>query len=276
MAHGLALRAFTATFALVEPEVRRAWLRMQFQQKLRTGKAPPRVVFLHIPKCGGTSINYHFKSNFGGARSGMSVQLDSMTGSASDPEALERAKKAYYVAGHFGWSALNAVSDGAVTFTIVRDPFERLRSLFQFVRGHKRLKHPTFAKLAQLAQDMDFAQFCLSDDPDVRALTDNAMARTFASNYFPFEPASAATVGAARANLDTFDVVIEAKRISTALPRLADATQTTLMFGRDWLNRSRPVEKVAMSRQDFLNDRSLFARTAQDLEVYEHALQRAI
>jgi hypothetical protein len=254
-----------------------AWLRLQFQLTRLAGRPPPRVVFLHIPKCGGTSINHHFKSNFGGARSGMSVQLDSMTGSAGDAASLDRAKKAFYVAGHFGWSAMDAFSADATRFTVVRDPFERLRSLFQFVRGSRRLRHPTFAKVGYAAARMDFAEFCLSEDPEVRALVDNAMARTLASNYFPFaEENAAATVQAANAHLDALDFIIEAKRISIALPRLAAATKTTLLSGHDWLNRSQPAEKSTTSRKLFLNDRCLSARIACDLEVYEHARRRAL
>ena len=257
--------------------LRRSWLRLQFQLKRLVGKAPPRVAFLHIPKCGGTSVNYHFKSNFGGARSGMSVQLDSMTGSDSDPAELERARNAFYVAGHFGWSAMARVSEGAVRFTIVRDPFDRLKSLFQFVRGGRRLKHPTFARVAAAAADMDFAEFCLTDQPEVRALVDNAMARTLASNYFPFEAADPAkTVRAAAANLDSLDFVVDIKNLSTALPRLAEATGTTIVSEREWLNKSEPAAAEVMSRQCFLNDRNLVARIAQDLDVYEYARQRAL
>lgn len=257
--------------------LRRSWLRLQFQLKRLTGKAPRRVAFLHIPKCGGTSINYHFKSNFGGARSGMSVQLDSMTGSASDPAELERARKAFYVAGHFGWSAMASVSEGAVRFTIVRDPYDRLKSLFQFVRGGRRLKHPTFARVALAAAHMDFAEFCLTDQAEVRALVDNAMARTLASNYFPFEATDPAkTIQAAKANLDTLDFIVDIKDLSTALPRLAEATGTTILSEREWLNKSEPAAEKVMSRRHFLNDRNLFARIAQDLDVYEYAQQRAL
>ncbi len=257
--------------------LKRSWLRLQFQLKRLTGKAPPRVAFLHIPKCGGTSINYHFKSNFGGARSGMSVQLDSMTGSDSDPAELERARKAFYVAGHFGWSAMASVSEGAIRFTVMRDPFDRLKSLFQFVRGGTRLKHPTFARVAAAAADMDFAEFCLTDQLEVRALVDNAMARTLASNFFPFEATDPAkTVQAAAANLDTLDFIADIKCLSTALPRLAEATSTTVLSEHDWLNKSEPAAVEVMSRRCFLNDRELFARIAQDLDVYEYAQQRAL
>src|SRR5262249_11733845 len=147
--------------------------------------------------------------------SGMSVQLDSMTGSDSDPAELERARKAFYVAGHFGWSAMGSVSEGAIRFTILREPFDRLKSLFQFVRGKTRLKHPTFARVALAAARMDFAEFCLTDEPEVRALVDNAMARTLASNYFPFQASDPlTTVQAALANLDTLDFVVDIKDLS--------------------------------------------------------------
>jgi hypothetical protein len=244
--------------------------RAMFHLQVLTGNAPRRVVFLHIPKCGGTSINHHFKSNFGGKRTARSVLLDSVI-NASDPEAIGRAKKAQFVAGHFGWSTLERVREGAITFTVLREPFDRLRALYAFARKPRRIAHPAFAKLAEAATRLDFARFCLNDDPDIRAMTDNAITRTLAADYFPIIPERKPDTASACSHLDELDFVADVARLSEALPRLAKATHTTLVEGRAWLNQTRAQERVEISRRDFLADSHLRARIAQDLDVYDYA-----
>jgi hypothetical protein len=246
--------------------------RARFHFNVLSGHAPPRVVFMHIPKCGGTSINHHFKSNFGGSRTGRSLLLDSVIGNAADPEALQRARKSFYVAGHFGWSTLQQVAGGAYTVTVLREPFSRLRALYNFARKPRRIAHPIFARLAETAAKMEFEEFCLCDEPDIRAMTDNAITRTLAHDYFPLDSNGLSQQAAlARDHLEGFDMIADVGNLSGVLPRLALATRTELIHGESWRNETSRQTPASMSRSDFLADSKLHARIAHDLEVYEHA-----
>lgn len=246
--------------------------RMSFHLGRLAGREQPRVVFLHIPKCAGTSINHHFKTNFGGSRTQRSVMLDSVSGNTADPTVLERAKKAFYVCGHFGWSALEQVREGGIAFTVLREPFDRLRALYLFARKPRRIGNPAFAALAQAAGEMSFEEFCLSNAADVRPFVDNAMARTLAHDYFPIcDEIASADIGLAKRHIEELDFVVDAEQLSQTLPRIADMTRTILVRGQDWRNRTGSPEHVAITRDDFLRDSKLSARIAQDLEVHEHA-----
>ncbi|MEZ5955687.1 MAG: sulfotransferase family 2 domain-containing protein [Hyphomonadaceae bacterium] len=246
--------------------------RFAFHLNLLANKRPPRVVFLHIPKCGGTSINHHFKSNFGGKRTKRSILLDSVVGNAAHSETIEAAKHAQYVAGHFGWNTLERVRESAIAFTILREPFDRLRALYAFARKPRQIAHIAFAKLAEIARSASFEEFCLSEDPSVRAMTDNAITRTLAHDYFPAAPARAVDVGVARDHLDQLDFVGDVADLSAALPLLSEITQTRIVRGRTWLNQTPGA--AGMTRQDFLADPALSARIAFDLEIYDYAKRR--
>lgn len=248
--------------------------RLAFHLNRLTNKPSPRVVFLHIPKCGGTSVNHHFKSNFGGKRTKRSVLLDSAVGNAFEASALESARSAQFVGGHFGWNTLERVRKGAVTFTILREPFDRLRALYAFARKPREIAHASFAKLAETATRTNFAEFCLSEDPEVRAMTDNAITRTLAYDYYPLAPNCDADIAIACEHLDQLDFVADVEHLGHALPKIAAATQTKIVRGRTWLNQTQTPERTPVSRKDFLADPDLSARIANDLAVYDYAKTR--
>jgi hypothetical protein len=253
----------------------RHWLRARFRLDRVLGRAPPRVVFLHIPKCGGTTINRHFKWNFGNARSGMLAEIDSMCGAGE--AVLARARAAQYVFGHFGWATMQAVEHNAVRFTVVREPFERLRSLYLYAKALGEGDHPVFRKVLACAKTHPFEGFCLSDDGEVRALIDNAQTRTLADDYFPFrEQDRAMTLRRARENLEALDFVIDQRDIDAAYPQIAARTHTRLLRSQRRLNVTPRRPENVMSRQAFLRDRQLSALIAQDLDVYDHAQAMAL
>lgn len=250
----------------------RKLLRLRYRLKCLIGDQPRRVVFMHIPKCGGTSVHRHFKTNFGNSRSGKIAMLDSMEGVLQKPAVIENARAAQYVSGHFGWNALEAIGQDAFRFTIVREPFERLKSLYLYSRTRTHTDHRILAKMFAAAKAMDFGSFCLTSDPELRALIDNAQTRTLAHDFYPFHTQdSVSLIRTAAANLWSLDFVVDTSDLDEAFLPLASRTDTR-MVGRLHLNETPRNNGVGMSRQEFESDRRLYALIAQDLDLYEHTL----
>ncbi len=185
------------------------------------GQNTRRVVFIHIPKCAGSSINWHFKKNFGSARSGRTQMLNAIrvlrTGERPSEDALRSAK---FVAGHCGWDDVSKLSDSHFCFTVLRDPVERTLSFYDFCRNHVSEKSAPFFPI-QAAQNLSFEDFCTSDDPSIRMFVDNVQARTLASNYtrlYDDQPKDWETL--AEHHLRALDFVTVSEKLDAHLPIL--------------------------------------------------------
>ena len=251
------------------PMLERKWLRLRHRLKCMVEGPQRPVAFLHIPKCGGTTVHRHFKSNFGGGRSGRLAFLDSMQADVRNPVAMANARSAQYVSGHCGWNALDALAINTFRFTFVRDPFERLQSLYLCARSRTETDHRVFAKLFAAAKQNDFPSFCLTDDLELRSLIDNAQTRAIAHDYYPYRPAEADVLRSALTHVEMLDFVADARDLDAVLPRLAALTETKLTSRREHLNRTDARKDGVMSRHEFESDRRLYALIAQDMEVYE-------
>ena len=253
----------------------RKWLRLRYRLGGLMGPRPKRVFFLHIPKCGGTSVHRHFKNNVGNGRSGRVALLNSLSGDLANQGKLEAAARAHYVSGHCGWNAAQAAGADAFRFTLLRDPFERLASLYLYARERHRADHRVFEKLFKAAKHHSFADFCLSDDPELRALIDNAQVRTLAHDYFPYRAADAATLKVALHHLDALDFVADAQDLDAVFPALAELTGTFLPRQPIRLNETQSTQALGLTRQDFMADRRLHALIAWDLGLYDRVRRQS-
>jgi hypothetical protein len=142
-----------------------------FAQRLHAAEGrrlcPTRVVFLHLPKTAGSSVNAYFKARLGGSWRGQALTVTDAA--LARPGMARLAAGARFVGGHFGAGALEAVGPDAFRFTVLRDPLERLASAWRFFQSHRRRElHMPFDRIeAALA----------SDHPRVVAALDNVMAR---------------------------------------------------------------------------------------------------
>jgi hypothetical protein len=132
-----------------------------------------KLIFLHIPKTAGQSC-YHF--------------LDQ----CFDPDEIFPARENYQLVGHsvarlnkfrvfrghLDWSSLDCISHGAFTFTILREPRERVISFYFFLRLAAKQLSPEALKLAHnrglnaaLNEHPDV--FFCDGDPEIRVFHDN-------------------------------------------------------------------------------------------------------
>lgn len=172
-AEKLMLRAKTTVGELVE--------------RARTGKKPRQIIFIHVPKCAGTSAWKQIKASVGPRWMGRTVML-LRDPSPSDPgyEALiERCRRARFVSGHISWDTAQAIRGDrdAFVFTVLRDPAERLYSLYRYLRkiaGTHRSssKPPIDPAIAR----MTLAEFLGHPSPTMRQSLDNYMTRQFAGS----------------------------------------------------------------------------------------------
>lgn len=149
-------------------------------ERLAKGKRRPRVVFIHTPKTGGSSITTYFKEYVGSKRSGRVVRYDDFR--KQDPVLFAlHARKARFVMGHMPWSAFeHCRSADTFSFTVLRDPYQRLRSLYQFIVNlpDSYEREPEVDEMRR----MSLEDFLSSKDPAIRKYTDNYLARQFAGS----------------------------------------------------------------------------------------------
>lgn len=150
-------------------------------EKVAKGRTWPRVVFIHTPKTGGNSINSYFKEYIGSKRSGRVVRYDDFREGGVDAFA-RRAQSAGYVMGHMPWEAFERCRDERTfAFTVLRDPYDRLRSLYYFIVNLP----PDYPREDSVnwMQTLSLSEFLSSKDRRVRIQTDNYVARQFSGAF---------------------------------------------------------------------------------------------
>ncbi len=96
------------------------------QNALEASGPTPRILFLHVPKCGGTSIRRFLDDRFDAVRLELQSDRDDWHGS------LQAAKTAPLVYGHFSADQLEQIRGDAFVFSFLRDPLDRLVSHFRY------------------------------------------------------------------------------------------------------------------------------------------------
>jgi hypothetical protein len=137
------------------------------------------VVFLHIAKTAGTSIVHFFRRRLPGdaiCSHGDFLQFD---GDSAD---RGRSLADYrFVSGHFGYSDVAALLPDAYSFTFLRDPVDRVLSLYKFCL-HADMQR-RFA-VARAARDLGLEGFIHSQLPEVCEMLDNQQTWQLARSYW--------------------------------------------------------------------------------------------
>lgn len=235
-----------------------------------------KVVFIHLPKCGGTSIDVAFRR---------AIAPQGFGAVALDPQASRRAAaakgedlldfrerwllyqvargRASFITGHAPWSpALAAVQGDYRLVTLLREPRAQLLSEFFFNRDKEKVGHFSIARgtplkeflVSPLARDIGSKYVQYFTDPALRAT--------------PTEPAAAE---AAARNLASVDVVGTLEHLDRWVDAVAALTGRRLAVGRENTSPTARAQRDAEIDDDALALADEACRPNRT--VYERALE---
>lgn len=145
----------------------------------------PLPVFIHIPKTAGTAFRSVVERN---VPIGERVQIYRV-GNATLAQAIEdqrhKIPRAKIILGHFERRVHDLVGRPVVYFTILRDPVERVLSLYKFLK-YDFEKHPLHAKFN--SGEVTFADW-ISGRPAMASNVMTKMVSGLATEYEPATPA---------------------------------------------------------------------------------------
>jgi hypothetical protein len=134
-----------------------------------------KLVFLHIPKTGGTSLHHHFAAHFA------PEEICPERFSRLDRYAPEELDRYRYFSGHYNFDQLRLIPGPLFIVTVLRDPAERLLSNYYFWKRHtpayiakNNLEGPAIARTGPL---LDFLR---STHHEVQDSVNNTMVRYLA------------------------------------------------------------------------------------------------
>lgn len=165
------------------------------------GRPLDAVVFLHLPKCGGTSLHRWMTEVL--APGVLSPERNRMP-LEIDPERQADIDRHLVFSGHFDVVDLKRFPTPQRRFTVFRDPVETMVSLYDFWRAHDdAMIEENDLVGPRLASRMTFEEFVGDVDPRIRHDLDNPMVRTFTGLIRTQEPFA----NPARALTEAIDVV---------------------------------------------------------------------
>ena len=153
----------------------------------RLSRAKP-VLFLHIPKTGGGSFLTVLGNVFGERRVRRLRGADEMAQAQIDRIVSDEIQDIDCLVGHFPIHAFAECLDTFRPFTILRDPVDRVMSLFRFLRRAPQSE----TERLELREGFGFDDFIESRVPENYAQTRNLMCRMLCGDAEMSDPSCAA------------------------------------------------------------------------------------
>ena len=246
-----------------------------------------RVVFLHIPKTGGTTLHRFLTRQF---REEDICRERSNSVATRNNQELARYR---LFSGHFDRTTVDHLPTPIAKITLLRNPRDRIISLYRFWRSHSRERLTRSGHKAPLiAKELPLLEFLRWQSDGVPESIDNVQVRSLlgswrvgpAGEYYrggqKLDPAAA--VRCAEDYLDSLDTfglterMPQSVRIISAVlgyvaPMVVKRSNDHREFGKDGRELKSPADIGALTPEI---DAELDRLTQTDQALYEHAERR--
>lgn len=243
------------------------------------------VFFIHVPKTAGASVDSAIinaldlsKRRVAFLPKGGWVRVHDQPDWTKRPDVIKRARSAKFVFGHFHTDTYREMTQGLdhFAFTFLRDPEERLRSVFRYARSSMPANSYPINSTG-----LTFSQYLAYPDERHQWQIDNLMTRMLGGNYGD-KPRTESDwndmVATACARLDKLDFIGMTQHMSADLitlfeklglpaPVMVPRTNVTNQLDRESAKRDDDTVKNPLARQ--ILDRC----TRYDRLIYAHALE---
>ena len=149
---------------------------------------PKPVLFLHIPKTGGSSFLTALGNIFGERRVRRLRCAEEMARAQIDRIVSDEIQDIDCLVGHFPIHVFAKHLDTFRPFTILRDPVDRVMSLFRFLKRAPKRE----TERLELREDFGFDDFIESRVPEIYAQSRNLMCRMLCGDEEMSDPLAAA------------------------------------------------------------------------------------
>lgn len=245
-------------------------------------QGPKRAVFLHIQKTAGTSIMMMARERYG---------IDGVISHADFMHLGRQGCDPYpFISGHFGYDFAKPLLEGRYAFTFLRDPLERLISLYWFSRSatddnilYNAAKTLSFDEFLELGRDGETSHPLR---PQIWNNQTYQLAHGYGSDVSIDDCEPISLLARAKRNLSSFDFVgftetlnSDALRIFRAVggspqvtsnetnttserPRISDLPRSTVTLLREMTELDRELYRYARAGRWFAPVKALWRRKA--------------
>ena len=153
--------------------------------KITGQKAPKRVMFLHLPKTAGSTARQYAEACVGSFRSKHAQRINEfIPGKPLEDHELEKLKTSRFISGHFSWRVIDLADadENTFIFTTLRKPYDRMRSMYFYVRYHPIGQIPRGLLTVYATGELPPEQFFRNDDKRFHHILNNYMVRAIAGD----------------------------------------------------------------------------------------------
>lgn len=238
-----------------------------------------KIVFLHIPKTGGTSVHEFLVTKFNSDE----VCPERFNNLESHPK--EELSRYYLFSGHYDMSGVNHIDGDKDIIAFFRDPKDRILSLYYFWKAHR---WSTIEKAnlngPRLAKSLSLLEFLRYPNEGIPANIDNYYARVLAGKMYcgpnrAFLHSENEMISRSMTAIDSMSAIGVMEDFATSyrfvLSRLGYNAPPAIPHARNSKSLNdpslEPVEREAITT-DINNE--LDRLTRLDTQIYNYALQK--